>query len=280
MPGISIVDPSVKKLITPAELSIQVSPNGFSFCLLSDDLQLKAFRHYEFQHVVLFEDLLKEIEEVMKKDNLLKASSKHVRIIYIERTSTLLPDEYCEPESLKKILDFNQPIDNLDEIHINKIEGTELNLVFTVHHYITNLFVKRFKNATYYNQATPLLNYALKKEVKQTEVFIQINKEFFDIVILVEGELKLYNNFLYVNTTDLIYFILYACKQLNIDTKVTPFHFIGDFSDKIKLFIELASYLPKSSKLHLDEITGQTRFSHKIDASRFYSLLSLHKCAL
>jgi hypothetical protein len=120
----------------------------------------------------------------------------------------------------------------------------------------------------------------LKSEEKRTEVFIQINKEFFDIVILIDGELKLYNNFLYVNSTDLIYFILYACKQLKIDTKKTPFHFIGDFSKKVSLFIELLSYLPKSSKLHLDEITGQTMFSHKIDASRFYSLLSLHKCAL
>ncbi len=277
---ISITDPSLRNIAELSELSIQVSPDGFSFCVLSPHHQLKAFHHYPFKDVVLFDDLLAQVEEVLEWDELLKKPAENVRIIHTGRNSTILPNDFIKPESLKKILNFNQPIDELDEIHLNKIDSTELSLVFSVHHYITSLFTKRFENISYFNQATPLLNHALKKDNKGTEVFIQLNKEFFDIVVMKSGELKLYNSFLYVNSTDLIYFILYACKQLNVDPKKTAFHFIGDFSDKLQLYVELESYLPNCSKLYWNNIIHHTQFSAKVDTSRFFSLLNLHRCAL
>lgn len=277
---ISITDPSLRNISQLSELSIQVSPDGFSFCVLSYNHRLKAFHHYPFKDVVLFEDLLSQIQSVLKRDALLHKQAEVVRIIHTGRNSTLLPDEFTKPESLKKILNFNQPIDELDEIHLNKIDGCELSLVFSVHHYITSLFTGRYENITYFNQATPLLHHVLKKPRKGTEVFIQLNTEFFDIVIMKSGELKLYNSFLYVDSTDLIYFILYACKQLKVDPKRAAFHFIGDFSKKLQLYNELESYLPNCSKLFWGDITHHTQFSAKVDTSRFFSLLNLHLCAL
>jgi len=279
MPGISIVDPNLKNRTTISELSIQVSPNGFSFCVLSAVQHLRAFRHYELKDVVLLDDLLSQTEEILEKDDILQIPAKKVRIITTGRNSTILPIDFTQPESLKKILNFNHPVDEMDEIHINKI-GNDLSLVFTVHHYLSFMFSKYFEDAEYYSQATPMVNHAMNKKLKQTEILIQVNKDFFDMVILVDGEFRLYNNFLYVNSTDMIYFILYACKQLNIDAKKTPFHFMGDFSGQNNLFTELLSYLPRSTKIHPIHITSETKYSHKVDASRFYSLLSVHQCEL
>lgn len=280
MPAISIVDPALRKAKVLSELSIQLSPNGFSFCVFSTEHHLKAFRYYSLKNVVLFNDLLTQTEEIIKEDYLLKIPANNTRVMHAGRNSIILPNDFADPEWLKKMLNFNHPVDELDEIHINKIRGHEISLVFAIHHYVTNLFTKYFKNTSFINQAVPLLYHALNREKRQAEVFIQLNKDFFDIVILQYGELKLYNSFLYVNSTDLVYFILYVCKQLKIDTKKTPFNFIGDFSENITLFFELSSYLPNSTKIHAKEITQQAKLFNKLDTSRFFSLLNLHRCGL
>lgn len=280
MPGISVADPSIKNTKKLSELSIQVSPNGFSFCVLSEDAQLMAFRNYPFDNVILFDDLVSRIEQVLQEDKILKIPAATTRIIYTGRNSTIIPDDFASDESLKKILDFNHPVDEDDEIHLNKLGNSGLNLVFTVHHYITNQFNRITQNAVYFNQATPLLHHVLSREERGNEVFIQVSKEFFDIIIVVGGRLKLCNSFPFANATDLIYFILYACKQLRVDTKRTHFHLVGDFPLRITLYKELSSYLPLTSKLHRDEIVKNTRFSGKVDTSQFFSLLNLHTCVL
>jgi len=105
----------------------------------------------------------------------------------------------------------------------------------------------KFSNARYFNQATPLLTYALNhiKEMDSNFIYLQLNKDFFDIVIIQDHKLTLYNSFLYVNSTDLLYFILYACKQLKVDTKTTAFVITGEHAQNESLIKELKIYIPK-----------------------------------
>ena len=142
------------------------------------------------------------------------------------------------------------------------------------------MITEKIKNVKFFNQSAPLLFYAdqLIKENKNDGVIINLNKEFFDIIVVQNNALKFINTFLYVNSIDLLYFILYVCKQLKIDAKKMTFHLTGEESNKFELTNDLHDYIPnlkKINSLHGIELSDSLG---KIDASRYFTLLHLAKC--
>ncbi len=264
-----------------AELSIQAGSDGFIICIHTGSNKLiRAFRYYKFHDSFTEEGILQKISEILHKDELLRIRYKTVKVIYTGRKSTPVPTEYFREEHLKKILEFNHPLDELDEIHHNLIAGCDSDLVFAIPTYFAGLISDKFKNITFYNQAFPLLNYALNNNHdSNTElVYIQLNKDFFDMVVIKEGKLNLYNSFLYVNPVDLLYFILYACKQLKIDTAKTKFLLSGERSLEGDIINEIEKYIQ-----HLQPITKTTILpvAEKLKPSeqqQFFGLINLNSC--
>ncbi len=281
MPEINLVDADLKNYYDTAEISIQVNLNGFSFCIHStDDNRIHAFRQYSFRQVLLQEDLLNNISDILYKDDLLRLHYKKVRVIYTGRKSTLVPDEFFSMDKLKSILEFNQPIDDLDEIHYNAIAGCRSQLAFTIPTYFAGLITDKFPGAGFYSQASPLLTYSLSGEEKALtgSVIVQLNKDFFDIIVNAENRLKLYNTFLYVDASDLLYFILYVCRQLKIDTKQTPFYFTGEYSSDDALIREIRPYIPLIQSIEKPDYLLQSTVLKKLDPDRFFSVLYLVMC--
>jgi hypothetical protein len=281
MPDINIVDWNINQFKDQIELSIQAGLGSFSFCIsTSSDNTIRAFRHYSFSNAVLQEDILNHTNEILRKDELLRMPFKKTRVIFVSRKSTLVPNEFFKPELLKKLLEFNQPVGELDEIHFNAIDFCDAKHTFALPTYFAGMFADRFNKVTFYNQATPmllLLNEIAREDTSHT-VIINLNNEFFDIAVMQDKHLKFYNNFLYVNSTDLLYFILYVCQQLEINKEAANFYLTGEQRDKRDLVGEISGYL---KNLRTIEQIRDIRFIaalQKIDQSRFATLLNLVKC--
>lgn len=280
MPDINLVDTSLKNYYEKTEISIQVSPDGFSFCIYSsEDKVLRGFRLYKFSNTLLQEDLLNNTDEVLHKDELLRLPHQKVRVCYVGRKSTILPEGFADQEKYKQILEFNQPIDDLDEVHRNKLHTSNAELIFAVPTYFASLMADKFTQVYFYNQATPLMHSAIEYcKDEGSLVCIQLNNSFFDLVIVQEGSLKLYNSFLYANTTDLLYFILYAGKQLHADLKNTPSLIVGEQTSNSTLTTELLPYLKTRIQ---PESTVKQKVSVNLKPqylAQFHSLLNLIVC--
>lgn len=278
---INLVDPSLKNYYDNSEISIQVSLDGFSFCINSkEDHQIRALRHYRFKHTIILEDILNNTDAILQKDELLRLPFSGIRVCYLNRKSTIVPNDFVDPDKLNKILEFNQPVDDLDEVHSNFIPDCESKLVFAVPTYFAGLIAEKYKEVKFINQATPLLNYSLDKNIdsSHSKVFIQLNKGFFDLVIIDEGKLKLFNSFLFVDATDLLYFILYTCKQLNIDLATTPTYILGEYARNGKLTRELLPYVSNPKQIEDKNSITLSHTLKSIDQIRFFSLLNLQFC--
>lgn len=281
MADINLVDANLKNYYDTAEISIQVSLSGFSFFInSSEDHRIHAFRHYGFPKILLQEDMLNQIDDILYKDELLRLSFQKVRVIYTSRKSTLVPEEFFKTNHLKQILEFNQPIDDLDEIHFNPVPACQSQLVFAIPTYFAGLIIDKFSSVQFYNHATPLLINTLSgtSGSQPEKVIVQLSKEFFDIIVIKEGKLKLYNTFLYAGNTDLIYFILYACKQLNIDPKKKPFLFTGEVTPGDPLISEMKPYIPALRFFDKPDPIKENPVLQKLDYNRFYSLLHVLMC--
>jgi hypothetical protein len=279
MPDINFVDSSLKNYYEHTEISIQLSLGGFSFCIISEkDKRVRAFRSYSFRDVILLNDLLKETEEILRKDELLRLPHKKANIIYLSRKSTLIPKEYCEESYLKKILQFNHPLDELDELHQESIAECNSSLVFAIPTYVAGLFTAKFENCRFYNQAVPFLRYFLKSNSDSTRVYLQLNREFFDIAVIAGKNLLLYNTFLFVGETDLIYFILYVFKQLNLDQESTPLYYMGELAADTKTGNEIKRYITRAEQIENKSSCYESLPLSITKPYRFYSLINLAVC--
>jgi hypothetical protein len=251
MPEINLVDSNIKKNADDKELSVQISQNSFTYCINSvKEKNVLAFRSYKFTNAVLFEDVLGQTESILEQDSLLSIPFSKTRFLYICRKSTLVPDEFFEPELIKRFIDFNQPIDDLDELHFNNIYRIKSKLVFAIPTYLAAHIIEKFKNVEFYNQAMPLIDIlgGLSNKSESFQIIINLNKEFFDVVIYQQSKLRLSNSFLYSNSTDLVYFILFVCKQLNIDLSSSIFYMLGECSTMPDLVSELSGFIRNIKK--------------------------------
>jgi hypothetical protein len=251
MPEIDIIDHSLIKNTDDKELSVQIDMSGFSFCVCSAiNNNILAFRSYRFSDAVLLEDVLNQTESILEQDSLLKLPFKKTRFLYINRKSTLIPNEFFQPELLKRFMDFNQPIDDLDELHYNDIDCINSKVVFALPTYMAGIITDKFKNVEFLNQAKPLIEISidLSANSEGDHVIINLNKEFFDMIVYKKGKLCLCNSFLYVNSSDLLYFVLFVCKQLNTDYTSSVFYLTGEQSYRIALVQELSTFIKNIQK--------------------------------
>ena len=272
MHDISYIDPSLKKTLNK-EISIQISLNGFSFYIKDERSKELAFRHYSFKGIFLTDELIRKTSEILDEDTTLHADFTQTQVIYVSQKSTLIPSDYFEPQSAKKAFEFNQTIEELDEIHYTHLPFINSYNIYTIPNYLANELSKKFNNKVQFNhQGSKLLALSYKIHAKNPglKLFVNINKGFFDFAIFSENNLKLYNSYQYVHQTDFIYFLLYACKELKLDAHNEKFVFMGEHSDNDVLFTEVQKYLGEI--IMLNDIAGAEATHGKMNYQQFYSL--------
>ena len=281
MQDFAFVDETLDINITQSYyLSIQVSLNGLSFCIL-DPVRNKyiALSHQNFENDLVFDDLLNTIENIIKKDDLLSRSYKSTKLIWLSNINTLIPDIYFKKENLKKYFEFNQKFDYLDEIHFKKLKYVDAYSVFIVPNQIANIFIKQFPDLNFYNQQIPFIEHALfKYHSELKKVFVNVNDEFIDLSITENGKLLLYNNFVCKAESDMIYFIMYVFDQFNLNTENTELILSGFIDKKTSIYSKLKGFI---SHIRFDKLPEDFSYSYTfnhVPPQSFTNLFNLHLC--
>ncbi len=281
MPDIDFIDKSLNRENTQNyHLSIQADLSGFSFCIL--DIKKRIYlglRSYTFEKIYSTEDYADKLTEVFKEDKLLDCQYKSGGFIYLSQKSTLIPEIFFDKENLKAYFEFNQSLNELDEIHFNFLAEINAYIIFAIPNYVVNEIIGRFENVKLFHQATPLIKIIFKnKDIKEHErVYVNMNNKFIDIAVVAGNRLCLYNTFQFQNETDLLYFILYIYKQLNLDTRKNKLFISGEQSDNIKYYNALRKYITTVRYLEpfgflFSGILG------KLNKHRFLNLFNLIRC--
>jgi len=281
MPDIDFIDKSLDRENTQNyHLSIQANLNGFSFCIL--DIEKSTYlglRHYNFENVYSIDDYVDKLTEVFNEDNLLDWQFKSSSFIYLTQKSTLIPESFFDKANLKTYFEFSQGLNELDEIHYNFL--TEINAynIFAIPNYIVNEIFSRLENVNLFHQATPLVKAIFKnKSNKESEcVYVNMNNKFIDIAVAAENRLCLYNTFQFQNETDLLYFILYIYKQLDLDTRKNKLLIAGEQSDNIKYYNALNKYITTVRYLEPFDFLF-SGILEKLNKYKFLNLFNLFRC--
>jgi hypothetical protein len=111
-------------------------------------------------------------------------------------------------------------------------------------------------------------------------VYVGLNAEFFDLLVVGEGKLLLYNTFQYVSETDLLYYVMYVCKQLTLNVTEIPLILSGELSSRMVYYETLKTYIPNTRHQNVIGIPTMSSVLQTVVSYKYLNLFNLRACAL
>jgi hypothetical protein len=262
-------------------ISIQVSLNGYCFSVLD----LRRNKYILLKNYVFTEELATDqigyLANLQLKDEFLTRDYHSVSVIVVSDKSTIVPLPLFVEQNIERYFEFNHGLSDGDVPNFNKLKQSDAVIVYSVPAVFEKSILSRFPNAKFYNQAKPFIEKNLidnKNKGNETKVFVNVQKEFFDILVINQNKIELYNSFRYKTESDFAFFILYVFDQLKLNPEETRLSVCGEIqkdspqADLIKTFLK---------EVDFEKYSTQSLYSYtlaNVPAHRFYNLLNLYHC--
>ncbi|MDT0644371.1 DUF3822 family protein [Zunongwangia sp. F363] len=222
------------------KLSIQVSLDGLSFCILNTERkEIIFYRKKVFTAQLDPVKLLQEIETVYKEEPLLSQHINNVILLFSNSLSTLVPSPLFQEENASNYLKFNTKILKTDFIAYDELKEHEMVNVYIPYANVINYFFEKYGEFEYKHTSSILLEELLKLPSQETKMYIYNREKEYDLVVIDDGKLLLCNTFSYETKEDFLYYILFTAEQLNLDPLEFQLLLFGDIS-KDSDFYEIA----------------------------------------
>ncbi|NNK60528.1 MAG: DUF3822 family protein [Flavobacteriaceae bacterium] len=220
-------------------LSIQVSLNGLSFCMLeSDSNTIIYFRSESFQKKLNPQELLERLDMIINEDSELSKSIQSVKVIYANELSVLVPNSLFNEEHLADYLKFNTRILQTDFLAFDAIPSNDSMCVYVPYVNINNYLYEKFGAFNYMHASSILIETILnlEKNAEEQKMYVHVGIKYFEIVVVDNNSLILYNTFEFKTKEDFIYYILFTAEQLQLNPETIQLALLGHISEADELF--------------------------------------------
>jgi len=227
-------------------LSIQVSLSGLSFCILNIDTNtLTHFSNVLFEKTLNPSEVLEQLKNHLSTNKELQQDFSKVHLIHENEISTLVPKPLFNEDNLADYLKFNAKILGNDYITHDELSQGDIVNVYVPYVNINNFLYDAFGTFEFNHYSTLLLNaiFSIHKNKSETTMYINVAKQHFEIVVLEESKLILYNSFEYKTKEDFIYYILFTAEQLQLNPEKFLLTLIGDISEHNDLYKIAYTYI-------------------------------------
>jgi hypothetical protein len=263
-------------------LSLQASMDGLTYCVL-DLIRNKyiALKHYELSEIHSEPVYSEKIKEILTTDENINGNYKSVQLISLSHKSTLVPAPLFHKDNIGLYFEFNHPADKNEEITFNKIKTIDAYNIFSFPKKLKSNLKEIFPKIKLYHQATAFIENSFishKNKKVQSRAFIHVTRNFFDILVITNNKLVLYNTFYYKNENDFIYFVMYIFEQFKLNAETTEVILSGEIDKTSIYFNTLRKFI---RLIKFEKLNDGFLFSYifkEITAHRFANLLNLYRC--
>ncbi len=260
------------------ELSIQVSPDGFSFCLL-DTIRNKFVLIRAYEPEVNKSYNADHIKKLISKDDFLMKRFKKVNIVMPSKKFTLVPAPLFDPGKKDEYFTFNHIKEDSDLIITNRISDPEAFLIFSISKPINDLVYSYYPGMYPFHHIKPLVEHIShsRKNVNGNYIHIHVERDYFNLIIFNNNMLKFCNTFNYRNITDILYFVLNVFKNLEIKQEET-IYFSGltekydDLSSNFSIYVRNIKFADPSGNFTFSYVFNDT------ELHRYLNLFTIVNC--
>ncbi len=238
------------------KLSIQVSLNGLSFCVVDSIANTIAkSRSVNFGKELSPFELQNELKEVLREEQVMEYQFTEVVVIHRNTLFSLVPKSLFVEEEMPNYLKYNAKILANDLIDFDEISGFEVVNVYVPFVNINNYIYDLFGEFEYLHNGTVLIRALLNSHSNGQEpvCYVHVAENQMDIVVLSQKKLLLYNSFKYRTKEDFLYYLLFTLEQLSLPVDSVKLRLFGDIEEGDEIYEicyeyihHIAIYLPSN----------------------------------
>ncbi len=223
-------------------LALQVGSHKLTFVILDKkDKRFVGFKSYNFNSLKE-----SEIQEILKKtladEIIFSHNFDEIIVQYQSFRAMLVPESLFDSNNLRAFLKFHHDVDEKDHIHFLEIKPAEAFVIFTVPVFLEEMVRVKFPDAKYSHHSLSFIYNALEKKDKNETapaMHIHFSDDFFDILIVKNNKIQLFNSFFYKKNTDVIYFVSNLLNLFSLTPENTKIYISGDINLESELKHEL-----------------------------------------
>ena len=258
---------------TYKKLSIQVSLNGLSFLIYNTlDSKVEKIKHFWF---VKNEPLEEEISAVLSTE-LLKEYMlfDSVNVLHTNALNTFVPKAMYKPELHNEYLKNSIKTFPSDIFSVDELPNYDCMNVYVPYMNINNILIEKLGSFTYKNSSTILVSKLLdvSKNNENKQVFIHFHDKNFEIIVVQNQKLLLFNSFEYENEHDFVYYLLFTLEQLQVNPEKIEVICLGNITEEDVIFKSGFTFVRNFSLFDASVLAENTCISTEIARKNFVLL--------
>ena len=238
------------------KLSIQVSLNGLSFCVVDSIANnITHSKSINFGKELSPFQVQKELKDKLREEGIMDYRYSEVVVIHRNTLFSLVPKSLFLEEEMANYLKFNAKILANDLVDYDEISGFELVNVYIPFVNINNYIYELFGEFEYLHTGTVLIRALLNSHSAGQEpvCYVHVAENQMDIIILNQKKLLFYNSFQYRTKEDFLYYLLFTLEQLELAPDTIKLRLFGEIVEGDELYDicyeyinHIAIYLPSN----------------------------------
>lgn len=265
-------------------LSIQISLNGFSFCIVDEDRNKHvALETYAIQDINDYEELAKELGSLLDSLDNIKRRFNRVNVLFEGSKAALIPFPLFDENATEHYFKFNHKLEHGEDTFIDKLGTLQAVNIFAVPTCIKELIKSKFINYQINHFSSSLIECLLIKYKNQdvtNKVFVNVRHKYLDIVIIEGSKLEFFNSFKYKTQEDFAYFLIYVLEQHKLNPENIDLVLLGEIEKSSKYYEIAFKYIRNIEFIDRNDFFNYSYVLDEVASNYFYTLLNVSTCEL
>lgn len=281
-PDISLFDKSFDvSNANQYKLYIELSTTGLKQTIL--DLNSKSFialEHYKFDTIYNESVLTPFVSSILKENKLYQLKFKSISLAYVNNRSTLIPNAIFDKNKLAEYHRFNFSVNTDDYYMADKLINLSANNIYSLPTSITTLF-SEFENIKFSHFSSAFIEQSLlttKSNKALSAIYVNVLENSFQVCIIKNQQLALYNSFIYQSSEDFIYYLLFVLDQEGINNEEATITLSGIIDKQSPIYTIMYKYI---NQIEFAKRTESIAFSYileEIPHHSYYTLFNQYLC--
>ena len=257
-------------------LTIYTGPDKFSFSLY-DATEKGSFFHADFTDENQT-DAFSVFKKVFFEQTFLSMPFQKVRIMNRTPNFTFIPHSYYKDRYQEKYLRFL--FSDRQGIPMTcSVPSASITVLYQLPKTVHDFMIRSFTNPEFIHYSAPLITYFLEKanNMDVHRMVINLQENGLDIFCFL-GKSFLFGNYFSCNSIeDMLYYIFFTWKQLELDQKNDYLHIAGNIALKEEIIDRLTPYIKNTYSL---SISPEIHFEGIVTNAIPFELAALSICEL
>lgn len=233
----TITDKNYKKL------ALQIAPSGMSFASF-DTLShtIATLGTIDFDKNAPIED---ELWRAFVMHPELKLLHDEIVVLHDNNYNTFVPDALFDEQFAGSYLQYNTRVFEADFFAHDTLGSYEMTNVYVPLVNVNNFLLERLGAFEYKNTNSILVEKLLDASVNvdEKQVFVHIQPLHFEIIVVHNQRLLLFNSFEYSTPHDFLYYLLFTIEQLSLNPESVKVSLLGTVNEDSPLYILAYTYV-------------------------------------